>query len=187
MSIVFNTAATANGYIADAEDSLDWLFAISGEHPDVQPFIDTVTALVVGSTTYEWVLGQTDLLAVPEKWGTFFGNRPMFVFTTRALDTPKGADVRFVSGDVVDHIAEIRSAAGPGTIWVQGGGDLAGQFLESGVLDEIVLSIAPVFLQGGRPLLPRDVYADKLTLVSAEKVGQFIAVRYLVGDTTRSP
>lgn len=179
--ILFDTATTINGWIADEQNSLAWLFAVEGgEAPDDELMPQGVTAMVEGSTTYEWVLDESDLLAHPEKWREFHGERPVFVFTTRRLPVPEGADVRFVSGPVADVLPAIREAAGEGDIWVVGGGDLAGQFLDAGALDQIALSIAPVALPGGAPLLPRRVESDRLKLLSARAVGQFARLVYEV-------
>lgn len=179
--IVFDTATSFNGWIADEDNSLAWLFAVEGgEHPDDGLFPTGVSVMVEGSTTYEWVLAESDILAHPEKWREFHGDRPTFVFTTRELPAPEGADIRFVSGPVADVLAEIRAAAGDGDIWVVGGGDLAGQFLDAGVLDEIALSVAPVALTAGAPLFPRRVGSDRLRLVSASAVGQFARLVYRV-------
>lgn len=179
--IVFDTATSFNGWIADEDNSLAWLFAVEGgEHPDDGLFPTGVSVMVEGSTTYEWVLAESDILAHPERWREFHGDRPTFVFTTRELPVPEGADIRFVSGPVADVLAEIRAAAGDGDIWVVGGGDLAGQFLDAGVLDEIALSVAPVALTAGAPLFPRRVESDRLRLVSASAVGQFARLVYRV-------
>ena len=157
------------------------VFAVEGgDHPDDGLFPTSVSVMVEGSTTYEWVLAESDILAHPEKWREFHGDRPTFVFTTRELPVPEGADIRFVSGPVADVLAEIRAAAGDGDIWVVGGGDLAGQFLDAGVLDEIALSVAPVALTAGAPLFPRRVGSDRLRLVSASAVGQFARLVYRV-------
>ena len=180
--ILFDTATTINGWIADERNSLAWLFAVeNGEHPDEGLFPSGVAVMVEGSTTYEWVLAESDILAHPEKWAEFHGDRPTFVFTTRELPVPEGADIRFVSGPVEAALPAIREAAGGGDIWVVGGGDLAGQFLDADALDEIALSVAPVALTGGAPLLPRRVESDRLRLESAEKVGQFARLVYSVG------
>lgn len=179
--IVFDTATSFNGWIADEDNSLAWLFAVEGgEHPDDGLFPTGVSVMVEGSTTYEWVLAESDILAHPERWREFHGDRPTFVFTTRELPVPEGADIRFVSGPVADVLAEIRAAAGDGDIWVVGGGDLAGQFLDAGALDEIALSVAPVALTAGAPLFPRRVGSDRLRLVSASAVGQFARLVYRV-------
>ncbi|CAI9386240.1 dihydrofolate reductase family protein [Microbacterium sp. T2.11-28] len=180
--IIFDTATSLNGWIADEDDSLAWLFAVEGgTSPDPEVLPTNAGVLVEGSTTYEWVLAESDILAHPEKWREFHGDRPTFVFTTRDLPVPEGADVRFVSGPVAAVLPEIRAAAGGTDIWVVGGGDLAGQFLDAGALDEIAVSVAPVLLTGGAPLLPRRAEADRMRLVSARAVGQFARLVYAVG------
>lgn len=183
--ILFDTATTLNGWIADEANSLAWLFAVDGgEQPDPQLLPPDAGVLVEGSTTYEWLLAESDLLAHPERWQEFHGDRPTFVFTTRDLPRPAGADIRFVSGSVTDVLPSLRAAAGDTDIWVVGGGDLAGQFLDADALDEIAVSIAPVLLAGGAPLLPRRVESDRLRLVSATKIGQFARLRYTVERPT---
>jgi dihydrofolate reductase len=178
---LFDTAATLNGWIADEQNSLDWLFAVEGgAEPDASLVPQNATVLVEGSTTYQWVLEHEDILTHPEKWRNFHGDRPTFVFTTRALPVPEGADVRFVSGAVTDALPAIRSAAGDGDVWIVGGGELAGQFLDAGALDEIAVSIAPVLLTGGAPLLPRRLESNRLRLLSASAAGQFARLRYEV-------
>ncbi|AZS36947.1 hypothetical protein CVS47_01568 [Microbacterium lemovicicum] len=179
--VLFDTATSLNGWIADEQNSLAWLFAVDGgATPDDSLLPPDAGLLVEGSTTYEWVLAESDILAHPEKWSEFHGDRPTFVFTTRELPVPEGADVRFVSGSVADVMPALRSAAGERDIWVVGGGDLAGQFLDAGLLDQIALSIAPVLLTGGAPLLPRRLESDRLRLVSAEAVGPFARLIYEV-------
>lgn len=182
--ILFDTATSLNGWIADTENSLSWLFAVEGgEQPEEALLPTGVTVMVEGSTTYEWVLRESDILAHPEKWREFHGDRPTFVFTSRELPVPEGADIRFVNGRVDAVLPQIRAAAGEGDIWVVGGGDLAGQFLDLGALDRLALSVAPVALDGGAPLLPRRVGSDRLRLVSATAHGQFARLIYDVVST----
>ena len=186
---MFDTATTINGWIADEDNSLEWLFSLpDGDAPDEELMPQNVAVLVEGSTTYQWILDHEDVLANPEKWHDFHGDRPTFVFTSRDLPAPEGADVRFVRGPVEDVLPAIREAAGDGGIWVVGGGDLAGQFLDVGALDEIALSVAPVALTGGAPLLPRRLDGGRLELVSVRKVGSFARLIYrVVGDVTSVP
>ncbi|MGN6326643.1 dihydrofolate reductase family protein [Pseudolysinimonas sp.] len=185
--IVFDTATSLDGWIADEQNSLAWLFAVPGGDEPAEGLLPSgATVLVEGSTTYEWVLAESDIMAHPERWAGFHGDRPTFVFTSRELPTPAGADIRFRSGPVAAVLPELRAAAGDGDIWVVGGGDLAGQFLDAGALDKIALSIAPVALTGGAPLLPRRLDSDRLELVSAEAIGQFARVVFRVRPGTGS-
>lgn len=178
---IFDTAATLDGYIADAEHSLAWLFAVEGgEQPDPSLVPQHHTVMVEGSSTYEWLLRETGVLERPEAWQEFHGDRPTFVFTTRELPAPEGADVRFVSGEVADALPAIRDAAGEGDVWVVGGGDLAAQFLAAGALDELAVSIAPVLLGAGAPVFTGRVESDRLRLTTARAVGQFARLVYAV-------
>jgi dihydrofolate reductase len=111
--IRFDTAVTLNGFLADEHHSLSWLFAVPGSD-EAERDIPTPDAAVdvMGSHTYEWMLRELDMLEHPEKWGEFFGSTPVYVFTTRLLPTPAGADIRFIDGSVAAALAGIREAAG---------------------------------------------------------------------------
>jgi dihydrofolate reductase len=179
--VIYNTATSFNGFIADSANSLSWLFEVPHDDaPDPGQFMRDVGVLVSGSTTYEWVLREENLLAEPAKWQLFYGDRPTFVFTTRSLPRPAGAVVHFVSGQVTDHFAAIAAAAGEQAVWVFGGGDLAGQFYDAGLLDEIRLTVAPVALEHGAPLLPRTIRAERLALTGARQTGAFAELTYAV-------
>ena len=91
-----------------------------------------------------------------------------------------GANLRFTSGDVSEVWAQILASANGGDVWVMGGGELVGQFIDAGLLDEIRLSIAPATLVSGRPLLPRALGTNDLVLTSARQVGAFAELIYEV-------
>lgn len=184
--VVFYTASTLNGFLADENDSLDWLFAVPGgdtaEGGDdgFGRFVARIGVMVEGSSTYEWVLNHERLLDEPERWQELFGDTPTYVFTRRTLPAPVGADVRFVSGDVGDIWDEIRTAAGGRDVWVVGGGDLVGQFADLDLLDELIITYAPATLAAGKPLLPRTLGSDRLHLEGVSQTGQFAQLRYSV-------
>jgi dihydrofolate reductase len=96
------------------------------------------------------------------------------------LPQPEGADVRFIRGPVGAALPTIRAAADGSDIWVVGGGDLAGQFLDAGALDQIDVSIAPVTLAGGAPLLPRHIESSQMRLLSTSTEGQFVHAVYAI-------
>jgi dihydrofolate reductase len=92
----------------------------------------------------------------------------------------EGADVRFVRGDVAPVHAEMVDAASGRNVWVVGGGELAGRFHDAGLLDEITVTLAPVTLGSGKPLLPRALTTPPLRLVSTHVYGPFAQLRYEV-------
>jgi dihydrofolate reductase len=67
------------------------------------------------------------------------------------------------------------SAAGGKNIWIVGGGDLAGQFYDAGLLDEIIVQVASVTLGRGKPLFPRRLTSPPLRLLSVRQVGSGFA------------
>lgn len=179
MRVIYNTASSINGYIADEQHSLQWLFDVPGDAgSSFDQFLEGVGALVMGSSTYEWVLAHERVLEDPEKWSEFYPGRRTFVFSNREQVVPQGADITIVGGRVADHIEEFERACGDRDLWIVGGGDLAGQFADAGLLDEIRLSLAPVTLSGGAPGLPRTIASDRLHLVSARQAGPFAELVY---------
>lgn len=104
----------------------------------------------MGRATYEWV--REHLRATGEKWPY---DMPTWVITHAELPGIDGADIRSAQGEVGPIHAAITEAAGGKDVWVVGGGDLAGQFADAGLLDQLIVSIAPMTLGAGRPLFPR--------------------------------
>lgn len=177
---IYYTATTLDGFLADQNDSLDWLFVQEQDESGPQnydEFITGIGAVVMGATTYEWVL--TNHLAKGEPW---MYSQPSFVFTHRALD-PADDSVRIVAGAPADLQDTLEKAAGDRDVWVVGGGDLAAQFAEAGMLDEVQLSIAPVVLGTGRPLFPRRY---DLELLDHARNGAFLTARYAVRGPLRT-
>ncbi|MDQ4051840.1 MAG: dihydrofolate reductase family protein [Actinomycetota bacterium] len=171
---VYYTATTLDGYLADEHDSLDWLFVQDQDEAgpmNYKEFIAGMGAIAMGATTYEWIVDHH--LKSGEKWGY---DIPSFVFTHRDLE-PIGDGISFVSGKPVEVYDEIAAAAGGRDVWMVGGGDLAAQFAEAGLLDEIVVSIAPVTLGAGRPLFPRRY---DLKLLELARNRAFACARYEV-------
>jgi dihydrofolate reductase len=82
-----------------------------------------------------------------------------------------------VSGDVAPVHEQLVAAAGDRNVWIVGGGDLAGQFADAGLLDEVIVYIAPVALGAGAPLLPRRL---ELRLEELARNGDFACARYSV-------
>jgi dihydrofolate reductase len=177
MKTQYYTASSLDGFIADERNSLDWLLQLgSVEDTSYPDFIREVGALAMGSTTYEWLLRHQ--AGADEPWPY---EQPVWVFSSRALPAMEGADLRFVRGDVRPAHREMVEAAGGKNVWIVGGGELAGQFHDHGLLDEVIVQVAPVTLGGGAPLLPRRIATPPLRLVSVEAYGgTFAELRYEV-------
>lgn len=172
MATHFYTASSLDGFIATEQHSLDWLLTqdIAQDGPMAYgEFEKSIGALAMGSSTYEWVMRHEE-----GRWGY---TQPTWVFTHRELDLPEGAEIRLTQDDVRAVHAEMVAAAGEKDLWVVGGGDLAGQFADAGLLDEVWVQYAPVTLGSGAPLLPRRL---DLELLEVARNRSFLCGRYRV-------
>lgn len=181
MKTQYFTATSLDGFIATENDSLDWLFPLGNLNDSSYPeFISEVGALAMGSATYEWMARNADQVAA-EAGSAWPYDQPAWIFSSRNLPHIEGANIRFATGDVRRAHAEMRAAAGSKNIWIVGGGDLAGQFFDAGLLDELIIQVGSATLGTGKPLFPRRVLSPVLRLVSATRVGAGMAeLRYKV-------
>ncbi len=179
MKTQYYAATSLDGFIATEDDSLDWLFPLGELGSSSYPaFIAEVGALAMGSTTYEWMLRNADKV-IAEVGSAWPYSQPTWIFSSRKLPLIAGADIRLFNGDVRRAHAEMHAAANGKNIWVVGGGDLAGQFHDAGLLDELILQVGSVTLGKGKPLFPRRVLHPALQLVAVRQMGtSMIELRY---------
>src|SRR4051812_10456416 len=159
---IYYCAASLDGFIAESDDTIDWLLGYSGTFAgeglppgpmspggSYERFYDNVGALISGSATYEFVLGH---IAGGGEWP--YAGKPYWVLSSRDLPSPEGAedDVHILNAKVTDVIDDMRSAVGARDIWVVGGGSVASQFADEGLLDELHLTVVPVVIGSGKPL-----------------------------------
>jgi len=133
-------AHSVDGYIADSEGSLDWLFARAGDADHgYAGFMAGIDRLAMGRGTWDVIADEPDLP---------FGGRPVYVFTGRPATAREG--VTFWSRTPEEAVAEWR-AAGLRHVYVDGG-RLISDFLAAGLVDDLTLTVVPVLLGSGAPL-----------------------------------
>ena len=160
-------AASLDGFIADSSESLDWLTGPSdfelGEHHYDQ-FIKRIRTVVMGRTTYEWVVRSGAAWPYAEQRAIVVTSHPL-------PDPPAPIEMR---SDIDALVAELR-ALGDGDVWMLGGGRLQMAFLERGALDELEIYIASALLGGGYPLFPASGFKATPKLISAKALGAGMA------------
>jgi dihydrofolate reductase len=190
---VYYCAASLDGYIAEADDSLDWLTGYQGSFDDeaaapnptgeggaYEEFYGGVQALVMGSATYEWLLDHLDLAGGGE-WP--YRGKPCWVLSSRRLRPPEGegVDVRVADASVGELYGEMAAAAGDGVLWVVGGGGVASQFAGEGRLDEVHLTVVPVVLGAGKPLFERRLPGGAMQLTGTRPFRNgMVELRYAI-------
>lgn len=173
-------ASSLDGFIATADDELDWLLqfdGFAGGKESYDAFMADVGCIVMGGDTYAWLRKHE-----PGNWP--YPATPCWVFTHHEHAAPKGADVTFVRGPVAEFVEDLRDAAGGRNVWIVGGGVLAAQFADAGALDEIIISIIPVVLGSGKAVLPMAGPTAPLELLSSHTMGRgVVELRYRFGRT----
>lgn len=185
MKTQFYTATSLDGFLATEDDSLDWLFPLANVDDSSYPaFIAEVGAITMGSHTYEWILRNAEAV-VAEVGSAWPYTQPVWVFTTRTLPVIAGANVQFTAEPVPVVHAAMCAAADGKNIWVAGGGDLAGQFYDAGLLDELIVQVGSVTLGQGKPLFPRRVTSPSFVLTEVRQMGAgMVELRYHVPTAT---
>lgn len=149
--VTVHMVASLDGFIARKDGNVEWLETADtfedGEKmsPEfVQDVLQSVGCYVMGSHTYE-----TALRFETQGMGWAYGDTPTFVLTSRELSKTRDT-VEFRSGDLTKIVndelkPEFKS------VWVVGGGVVAGDCLRLGLADEVRYSIVPVLIGDGVP------------------------------------
>jgi dihydrofolate reductase len=165
---VYYVASSLDGFIADEDDKLEWLFQFNdadGVKETYGEFIAGIGALVMGSETYKFLLDNG------EEGAWEYGSTPTWVFTHHELPGIPGADITFVRGDITVFHPNVVADAGDRDVWVIGGGELAAQYLDAGLLDELIVTYVPVVLGRGKRLLPVTTTTAPAELTGSRTLG----------------
>ena len=159
--VIVHIATSADGYIARPDGDLDWLTSRPAPRGfyGMNAFMRTVDTTVLGRKTYEASL----------RLGATFGSKSRHIVLTRQApppDAPSG--VEFVSEAIGPFVSRLRTHPGK-DIWLMGGGEIIASFLDAEAIDEFVISVAPVFIGDGIPLIARRHRHVPLHLRSIER------------------
>ena len=159
--IIVRIAASADGYIARPDGDLEWLTSRPARKGfyGVNAFMKTIDTMLMGRLTYEAGLGLG---------ATFDPRSRTIVFSRHAPPADVPAGVEFVSGAIGPFVERLRERPGK-DIWLMGGGDLIASFLDAQAIDEFVVSVVPVFIGDGIPLIARRHRLTPLKLQSVER------------------
>jgi dihydrofolate reductase len=150
----YNVAASLDGYIAGPGGDFDWI-------PD-DPTVDFAAIFGRVDTV---LLGRRSYLVAreggPPPWKA---DARVYVFS-RTLPPEEHPDVTVVAKDAAEVVAALRAEEGEGHIWLFGGGVLFGSLLEAGQVDRLEVTVVPVLLGGGVPLLPAGAGRTVLALI----------------------
>ncbi len=169
--LVLYIASSLDGYIATEEHSLDWLFAVEGEGDNgISKFYETVDSLLMGRVTYDWIMDY-------EKGEFPYKGKECYVFSKSRKE--ENEYVTFVNEDIPQFTKNLKNKNGK-TIWLVGGGNLLDTFMKEKLVDEIIVTIAPVLIGSGIPLFKNYNFQTSLSLKEINRFNQFVELHYEV-------
>jgi dihydrofolate reductase len=144
--IIVNIATSADGYVARPDGNLDWLT----ERPAPKGFYGlpeferSVDAKILGRKTFDRSVQR----------GARFGaaGAGHYVFSRRPPPASVPAGVQFVTESISAFAERLRTQPGK-NVWMMGGGEIIGSFLDADAIDEFIITIVPTFIGEGIPLL----------------------------------
>lgn len=159
--VIVHIGTSADGYIARPDGDLEWL--TSRPAPEgfygMNAFMKSIDTKVLGRKTYE----------ASRRMGAKFDSKTRtIVFSRNARPSDAPSSVEFVNGAIGPFVSRLREQPGK-DIWLMGGGEIIASFLDEQAIDEFVISVAPVFIGEGIPLIARRHRHVPLELRSIER------------------
>lgn len=146
-TLTIHMVSSLDGFIAKQDNTVSWFEAsspyengVTGQDP--VEFLKTIDCYVMGSHTYELAL------ELSRTYGWAYGDKPTIVLTTRDL-TDERPNIGFYSGDLNTLVNE-HLRPNYKSVWMVGGAMATRDFIRSGIVDEIRVSILPIILGGGK-------------------------------------
>lgn len=167
--IVFYGAISLDGFLADEQDNLQWLFdtdlAGVSTYEAFEKNIDTV---VMGRVTYE----ETTKMLEEEPF--YLGKEKIIFSRTKNEKIEEGY---FTSENPVNVLQELQKKNGK-DIWIVGGGGLLSELIETDLIDEYWIQIAPVLLGKGKRLFEEGNYRQRLEFVETTQMGELTELHF---------
>lgn len=167
--LILFIATSLDGYIATKDDSVAWLDNVEGEGDNgFSEFYDSVDTVLLGRRTYDWIIEQ-ELSQFP------YHDKQCFVFTKEAISNTEHAS--FVQTDVGSFVASLKKQAGK-NIWLVGGAKLFQSLFEQDLVDELIITVAPIVLGQGISLFQVSNVGAHLFLKRSRRFNQFVELHY---------
>ena len=159
--VIVHIATSADGYIARPDGDLEWLTsrpAPKGFY-GMNAFMKTVDTKLIGRKTYDM---SVQLGAI------FDPKSPAIIFSRQPPPAVPPPGVVFAKGDIGTVVSDLKGQRGK-NIWLMGGGDLIASALDADVIDDFIVSVVPVFIGDGIPLIARRQRQTPLELQGVER------------------
>jgi dihydrofolate reductase len=155
----YNVAASLDGYVASENGSFDWI--PDDAEVDFASIFARIDTVLLGRKSYE----VAREMGGEPAWSP--GTR-VFVFSS-TLSPADHPEITVVADHAVERVRALREEPGNGEIWLFGGGELFRTLLAGGQVDRVEVTIVPVLLGSGTPLLAPRAPQTQLTLLASQR------------------
>jgi dihydrofolate reductase len=176
--VVWHTTMSLDGFVAGPDHAMQWAFGYPGPNRMGDEVMRSTGAILAGRNWHDVAVERYG-----GRGGIYGGawDGPVFVLTHRPPDDPPDPEITFLTGSIEDAVATARAAAGERNLEIFGA-NVAAQCLDAGLLDEIVVHVAPVLLGDGVRLYGGDPRFAQVRLERTElaESGQLTSMRFRV-------
>lgn len=163
-------AQSIDGYIATADDGIDWLYDIEGEGDNgYQAFYDTIDTVIMGKRTYDLITKNVEVYPYQDKQS--------YVVTHQ--NNISADNIQVLNHNLEQSLQTIKKQKSKG-VWVVGGSQLIAYLLDIGYIDELKITTAPIILGAGIPLFKPLSNSVKLRFDKVTTYGQFTESTYTI-------
>lgn len=167
--VILYLAQSLDGFIAEPDGSTAWLGALGSSAADdaYQRFYAGIDCVLMGRKTYQRALSLA---------GSYpYSDKESYVFSTTLHDTDDPTTV--VAGNIPEFVRKLKAQKGK-DIWLVGGADIFTELLQANLVDELIITVAPVILGDGISLVASGIQNVNLNLSKVEKLDQLTALHY---------
>ncbi len=167
MSVFFYGCITMDGYLADKNHNLDWLYQTGAiEETDYESFYKSMDITIMGKRTFNEIENIENI-------GSIYPTTQNYVFTH--AESLSVREFIPVNCDVVEFVKQIEKSK---NIWIVGGNTILAPLLDNDMVDNMIIQIAPVLLGMGIPLFSQKEELKRFCLREVKKYGQFAELIY---------
>lgn len=167
MSVFFYGCITMDGYLADKNHNLDWLYQTGTiEETDYESFYKSMDITIMGKRTFNEIENMENI-------DSFYPTTKNYVFTHAESLSAKGFIP--INCDIVEFVKQIEKDK---NIWIVGGNTIVAPLLDNDMIDNMIIQIAPVLLGMGIPLFSKKETLKRFYLKEVKKYGQFAELIY---------
>ena len=182
--LIYSVLGSLDGYFEDAEGRFDWARPDEEVHEFVNGLERSIGTYLYGRRMYEtmkfWETAPTD--GEPEMFRDYAAiwRAADKVVYSRTLETPSSAKTRIDREFNAGAVRQLKLES-PTDLSV-GGGDLAGQAIRAGLVDELHLFLCPIVVGGGKRTLPDGARAQLELLDERRFKNGFVYLHYRVDN-----